>query len=325
MCLNKHCGLLMVGRMPRQLLYLSDSDVRQFLPEPLEAVRLANEALRAIASGAAILRHDAIRPVPETGFSAIYGALRQDGSWIAGQKWVSEAVAGIAATLLISDGATGELHTIMDARNLTGLRTAAVSGACIAALGRQGPVALVGTGLQCRWHLRILEALGWREVRLTFRRRESGQSVVAWAREHVPLIEIELADSAQQALRGAPVVITMVTRGARGADIPASWLAPDALVLPVDFADCIGAEAAAAAATLAADDPVHYGHARADGRLPGYPPAHRSTGEVLSKPPSGGLIVIQNLGNSAADLAIGSKVREAAEEAGAGMSLRTGD
>jgi len=310
----------MPGGMARPL-YLNDAVVSQSLPDPALAVQLVDTALRAIAGGEALLRHDVIRPVPGVGFSAIFGAVRGD-RWLAGQKWVAETIAGVAATLILNDGATGALECVMDARALTGLRTAAVSGACIAALARDdGPTAIIGTGLQCRWHLRVLAALGRRRATIAFRRAESAAAVRAWAAEAVPDMDLTFTDSIEQAVRGASIIVSMVTRGATGTRIAPGWIAPNALLLPVDFAHCIGGDVASGATVCAADDLANYRHERDLGELPGYPDAGVATGTLLAAGRPDGLIVIQNMGNAACDLAIAAAVLSAARAVGAGIAL----
>jgi len=301
------------------LRYLSDDTVERYAPGPGEAVPLAAEALRAIARNSAELGHCVLRPDDRIAFGSMAGVMREPRR--AGMKWVAESrAAGVTGTILLNDTETGQLTGIVGATFLTGLRTAAVSGACIEALGNDGPVALVGTGLQARSHLRVVDALGRRDVRVAYRRRESADSIVAWAREHVPAVRIVPVDNIRAALEDAPVVITMVTYGSF-APIDPAWLREDALVLPVDLAHCVGADVARTADLIAADDPANYEHMRRANVLAGYPPAQMPSGAALDATRPAGRIVIQNLGNAAGDLMLASATLEAAIAAGAGVEL----
>lgn len=301
------------------LLYLSESTVERFAPEPREAIALASEALRAIARNSARLGHSVLRPSDGIAFGSMAGVIREPPR--AGMKWVAEsAAAGVTGTILLNDTDTGRLTAIVGATFLTGLRTAAVSGACIEALSDDGPIALVGTGLQARSHLRILDALGRREIRIAYRRRESVEAIVAWAREHVPAVSVAPVDNIRAALRDAAVVVTMVTYGSF-APIEPTWLRTDALVLPVDLAHCVRGDVAATADLIAADDPENYEHVRRADGLPGYPPADMPSGAALDTKRPAGRILIQNLGNAAADLVLATATRDAAIAASAGVEL----
>lgn len=302
--------------------YLSEAEAMAHAPTPLAAVDLVERALRAIASSRVTLAHHVLHPRAHTGLSAIIGIVADGDADLAGQKWVSESpTAGVVAHLFMNDPETGVLTAVLGARGLTGLRTAAVSGACVRALAPDGPVALVGTGLQCRSHLTVLDALGRRDVRIAYRRRESADAVAEWAAIHVPWVRVSFHERAADALAGAGTVITMVTRGATDARIDVDWLRADALVLPVDFAHCIESGVAHTAELVATDHPQTYAEVHAHGGLPGYPRDVQATGAALDWRRRGGRIVIQNLGNAAGDLLIGEAVLNAARARGVGRAL----
>lgn len=304
---------------PVTIRYLSEGSAEQFAPAPREAVALATDALRAIARDSAVLGHCVLRPHERLAFGSMAGVILEPRR--AGVKWVAESRgAGVTGTILLNDTETGRLTGIVGATFLTGLRTAAVSGACIQALGGDGPVAVVGTGLQARSHLRVLDALGRRDVRIAYRRRESADSIVAWAREHVPALRLAPVDNIRAAVADAAVVITMVTYGS-SAPIDSTWLRADALVLPVDLAHCVRADIATTADLIAADDPANYEHMRQGDVLSGYPPAHMATGAALDAERPTGRLVIQNLGNAAGDLVLATATLDAAVAAGAATEL----
>jgi ornithine cyclodeaminase/alanine dehydrogenase-like protein (mu-crystallin family) len=313
---------MIFGISPASITYLTGAEVRRFMPASRDAVGLVREALVAIAEGRATLGHGVVRPRPDFGLSSIVGVVAVPGGELVGQKWVTESAAhGVVALLMMNDPVTGAVHTLMDARALTGLRTAAVSGACVEALGLPGVAAIVGTGLQCRMHILVLEALGWREIRVAYRRRESADAIAAWAAAEAPHVALTLTPSIEACVRGASIVVTAVTRGATGAAVAHEWLRHDALVLPVDFTHCIGAETAHAAALIATDHPDTYREVRDHGGLPGYPDPHMATGVAIARPRPAGMIVIQNIGNGACDLVIAEHVRRAAQAAGAGVTF----
>jgi alanine dehydrogenase len=109
------------------------------------------------------------------------------------------------ATILLFKPETGEPLATMDGRLITEVRTAAVSAVATQHLARSDAsvLAIIGSGVQARSHL---EALGmvrdFREVRVW-----SPHRAQAFAREH----DVHAAASAEEAVRGADVVVTATT------------------------------------------------------------------------------------------------------------------
>ena len=308
------------GDVRASFLYLSEADVESCAPDPLSAVELAADALRAVGRGDVQLGHDGVRSRPTTGFSAMTGFVPDAD--LVGLKWVSEsASAGVFATVAVNDPEEGGLRAVLGGRYLTGLRTAAVSGACVRALAAPGPIAIVGTGLQARTHLVVLEALGRRDIRIAYRTRSSAEALARWAGEAVPMLHLELHESSDDAVRDAAAVITMVTRGSTTGRVEPSALPEDALLLPIDFAHCIDGSVAASAALLAADDVHAYEEFRSRGELPGYPPTTRATGLALDAERPPGRAVVVNVGNAAGDLFLSRAVLETANDRGIGVEL----
>jgi len=151
--------------------YLSEAEVERARPTVREGIDLARLALVALAEGRAQLPP---KPsvYPRTGaFSNVMPAYVEDvghGDQL-GLKWVSvyneNAARGlpiINGIVLICHTDTGLPRTLMAAGFLTGIRTAAVSGACLEALAPAdvGHVAITGAGVQTRSHLEICEELG---------------------------------------------------------------------------------------------------------------------------------------------------------------------
>ena len=212
----------------------------------------------------------------------------------------------------------------MSAAALTAARTAAVSGACVAALASPGaPVGFTGAGVQARSHLRVLEALGHLDVTVYARRPEARAELLGWAADHVPKVALRVTGDVREAVQGRPVVITALSIGLSGAELEPGWVDADALVLPLDYASSVG-PALASGAVLAADHVPQFEAVRAAGTLGDYPQASRWTGELLDAPRPVGRIVCQNLGNGLADLVVAAAVADAAQMRGAGQLLVTG-
>lgn len=309
--------------------YLTDADVVRLLPSPRECVDLAAEALTALADGRAeVPPKPAVHTLPGTFSNAMPAALPDRN--LLGCKWISifpdnpaRGLPTASGLMVVNDGETGMPVCIMPAGELTAARTAAVTGACVRALAPAGGhAAITGAGVQTRSHLRVLEALGQREVVVYARRPEARLELKAWAARETPALALHLVDGAQAAVEGAGVVITALSIGVEGAGLDPSWPAPDAVLLPLDYATSVGA-ALARGSLLAADDVTQFEAMRALGRLGDYPAPTAWTGELLTGERPAGLVVCQNLGNGLSDLVVADAVARNAERSGAGQLLET--
>lgn len=223
--------------------------------------------------------------------------------------------------MILSDARTGETRALMGAAALTAQRTAAVSGACLDALGdRSSPVAFLGAGVQARSHLLVLEALGYAETRVYARRPEAREDLSAWAAEAVPTLRLEVTDDPRAAVEGAGTVITGLSIGLRGHELDPGWVRDDALLLPLDYASSVGSRLARDA-TLVSDD-VEQLAAVAPAKLAAdYPPATGWTGDAIRQPRPAGRLVSQNLGIAATDVVFAAYVADLAEEQWVGTVL----
>jgi alanine dehydrogenase len=124
------------------------------------------------------------------------------------------------ATILLFEPETGEPLVIMDGRLITEVRTAAVSAVATDHLARGGAsvLAIIGSGVQARSHLEALRLVReFREVRVWSPRRAA-----AFAEEH----GVDAAASAEEAVRGADVVVTATTSPTPV--LSGEWLSPGA-------------------------------------------------------------------------------------------------
>jgi alanine dehydrogenase len=124
------------------------------------------------------------------------------------------------ATILLFKPETGEPLVTMDGRLITEVRTAAVSAVATGRLARPDAsvLAIIGSGVQARSHLEALSLVrGFREIRVWSPRRAA-----AFAEEHGVLA----ATSAEEAVRGADVVVTATT--STTPVLAGEWLSPGA-------------------------------------------------------------------------------------------------
>lgn len=131
--------------------------------------------------------------------------------------------------ILLFEPEHGALLAMVDATSVTAIRTAAVSALATRLLARDdaGDLALIGTGVQARTHLEAMAVVRrLRRVRAWSRDQAHVAAFIDFARERG--FDVEAADSAETAVRGADLVCT-VTSSTQPV-LQGDWLAPGAHV-----------------------------------------------------------------------------------------------
>lgn len=200
-----------------------------------ECMDVMAEALKTLARGDAILPLRPVMWLPKR-----VGALGMMPGYLGniermGLKIVSvfpgnqgtEYDSHIGAVLLY-ETKHGQLLAIMDASEITAIRTAAVSGVATRLLAREdaGDLALLGSGVQARSHLQAMRiARNVRRVRVWSRNPDHAQQFARRESERHG-IQIEPARTAQEAVAGADIICT--TTSAPEPILMGDWLAPGA-------------------------------------------------------------------------------------------------
>jgi len=217
------------------VLVLAHADVEQLLPMD-ECIGVMADALAALANGQVHqpLR-TVVRPPGAAGFMAMMPAYRFGEHAAFGMKAVSVFSGNTARGLDAHQGAvmllsaeTGELLALMNASAVTAIRTAAVSAVATQALARQDAtdLAIVGAGVQARWHLAAMAAVRpIRRVRVASRDFERARAFAAEMGFHV-LAPIDAVDSAELAVEGADIIVTATT--ANEPVLKREWIIPGA-------------------------------------------------------------------------------------------------
>jgi ornithine cyclodeaminase len=107
-------------------------------------------------------------------------------------------------TVTLFDGETGEVRALLNASAVTAIRTAAVSGVATRLLAREDAreLAILGAGVQARTHVQAMRAVRpFERIRVHSRTRDHAEE---FARE----VGAEVTPSAEEAVRGADVVVT---------------------------------------------------------------------------------------------------------------------
>jgi alanine dehydrogenase len=173
-----------------------------------EVIPIMEHALAAFSSGTVVQPVRTMLPVAEhRGFLGLMPAYTGEAL---GVKLVAfyphnTDVPTHHATILLFKPETGEPLASMDGRLITEVRTAAVSAVATDQLARSDAsvLAIIGSGVQARSHLEALRLVrNFREVRVWSPRRAK-----EFAQEH----GVDAAASAEEAVRGADVVVTATT------------------------------------------------------------------------------------------------------------------
>lgn len=335
--------------MDDAILYLSGADVTLAMPPIAERLALAERALTALVADAELPPKIGVHPRPEGSFAhAMPASLRPvDGEAagagdLLGIKWVSGfpanravGLAPIHALVVLNDPATGRPMAIMDGGPITADRTAAVSGVVVRQWappveGRPPRATIVGAGVQGGSHAAMLGHVLPGAVITIHDRHPERAAALAQAAATMPGVAsargAPTGMSAAEAMSGADVVITAVTFAAPGERQPMTpaWLAPDALLVAVDYAAMCSAAVARDAALFLTDERGQFLANRDAGQFDGFPDPVATIGEAIlagiRRSPTGRVVAVP-LGIGLADVVFAAAIVERARLAGLGVIL----
>ncbi len=215
-----------------EVLVADAASVRRLLPMD-RCIEVMEEALSALARRRSVnpLRSVLHLPFGDGALAVMPGA--QEAPPAFGVKVISLFPGNRAAGLETHQGVVmlfehehGRLVALVDAGEVTAVRTAAVSGAATRALARPDAddLAILGSGTQARTHLEAMLAV--RPVRRVRAWSPTRQRLEAFAAEATERhgIEVEAVDKPRVAVEGASLVCTV--SGARQPIVHGEWLAP---------------------------------------------------------------------------------------------------
>jgi ornithine cyclodeaminase/alanine dehydrogenase len=257
---------------------------------------------------------------------------------LVGMKWVGgfatnneKAIPALNALVVVNDPDTGVPVAIMDGGPITAQRTAAVSGIAIrlfapATGGRPARVAVIGAGVQGRSHLPVLgDQLAGAEVAIYDRHPERAEALAQQARRTDGIGSARTAASARGAIEAADVVLTMASFTSREKRqvLTPDWLAPEALLIAVDYATYCSALTAAEASLFVVDHREQFLANRDVGNFDDYPDPAMTLGEAIiaGAPRPSGRVVVTHLGVGLADLVFADAVLARAAASGLGVDL----
>jgi ornithine cyclodeaminase/alanine dehydrogenase-like protein (mu-crystallin family) len=324
------------------LRYLTAADVVAAMPPLAERLVLAERTMTALVADAELPPKVAIHPRPDGSFvhampAYLRGGATDGGDDRVGMKWVAgfatnneAGLPAINALVVLNDARTGLPVAILDGGPITAQRTAAVSGVAIArfapAVGdRAVRVGLIGAGVQGRSHLPVIgHVLAGADVALFDRDPERAAALAEVARGVEGIGAVRVAETARQTVDGADVVVTAASFGPVRQVMTEDWLAPDALVVPVDYATYCSAAVARSAALFLVDERGQFLANRDAGLFEDYPDPAATLGEAIlagTARPAAGRVVVTHLGVGLADVVFADAIVERAVAAGLGIEL----
>lgn len=217
-----------------KVLIVNQHEVAQLLPMP-QCIEVMAEALRTLAEGKAILplRQVVVLPGKEAALASMPAYSRTLDA--IGVKVIT-VFPGNRGTqydshqgaVLLFEAEHGSLRAIVDASEVTAIRTAAVSAVATRLLAREdaGDLAILGCGVQARTHLEaMLQVRKIRRIRVWSRTPEHARAFAAReSKRHA--VEIEPTSSARGAVRGADIICT--TTSSREPVLKGDWVSPGA-------------------------------------------------------------------------------------------------
>ena len=337
--------------MVEPIRYLSAEDVLAAMPPVDERLALAERTMTALVTDAELPPKIGVHPRQGGSFAhAMPAALvpRHETGGTAdllGIKWVtgfsenrSHGLPAIHAVVVLSDPTTGVPRAILDGGPITAERTAAVSGVAIARFGpiaaatagaadHQARVTIIGAGVQGHSHLEVVgHVLPGAALTIVDHHPDRAEALAEAARATRGIASAATTADAQAATHDADVVITAAsfTEPSRRQAMDGSWIAPDALVVAVDYATMVAASIAREAALFLVDDRGQFLANRDAGQFDDYPDPAATLGEAIldgtPRPPSG-RVVVTHLGVGLADVVFGDAIVRRAETAGLGLLL----
>ena len=230
-----------------QALIVNQREVPELLPMQ-ECIDVMADALTALTRGDAVMPLRGMAGLPsQVGLLAWMPSLLP-GAGVMGIKVISvfpnegtdfESHQG---AVLLFEAEHGRLLAIVDASEVTAIRTAAVSGLATRVLARADAedLAILGSGTQARTHLEaMMVARNVRRVRVWSRTREHAERF-AESESGRHGVSVEVSATAQDAVEGAAIVCSVTS--ATEPVLQGRWLSPGAHVNAVGFSGPVGRE-----------------------------------------------------------------------------------
>jgi alanine dehydrogenase len=309
-----------------------------------ECIDVMADALSALTRGDSVMPLRGMSGMPERAGLLAWMPSMLPASNVMGIKVISvfpnegTELESHQGAVLLFEAERGQLLAVVDASEVTAIRTAAVSGLAtrLLALPDADDLAILGSGTQAGTHLEAMTAVrAIRRVRV-WSRDPAHASSFAETQSARRGVTVEVCSSARDAVEGASIVCT--TTSATQPVLEGRWLAPGAHVNAVGFAGPTGRELdseAVAKGRLFADrresiqnEAGDFLLAKQDGAV-GDDHVAGEIGEVLLGRVEGRtdpdqLTIFESLGLAIEDLAAANHIYQRAQETGKGTWVELG-
>jgi len=326
-----------------EVLIVNQHEVPELLPME-ECIDVMAHALTALALGDAVMPLRGMAGMPERAGLLAWMPSLLPGAEVMGIKVISvfpnegTELESHQGAVLLFEAKRGQLLAIVDASEVTAIRTAAVSGVATRLLAREDAddLAILGSGTQARTHLQAMTAV--RDIHRVRVWSRDPQHARAFAESQARSggISVEVSATAKEAVEGASIICT--TTSATEPVLQGRWLSPGAHVNAVGFAGPTGRELdaeAVARGRLFADrresiqnEAGDFLLAKKEGAV-GDDHVAGEIGEVLLGKVAGRtspeeITIFESLGLAIEDLAAVNHIYRRAEETGKGTRVELG-
>ena len=218
-----------------KILILSCTQIRELLPMR-ECIELMADALAALARGEVFQPLRTItRPPDAHGLLGLMPAYRSGEHGAFGLKAIcvfpgnpGQGKDAHQGAVMLFSRETGELLALMNASEITAIRTAAVSAVATRLLAREDAevLGIIGAGVQARTHLTALECVRpIKEARVACRNIEHAQQLAQEMQFSFPIKPVR---TNEEAVRGADLIVTATS--SLEPVINKDWISPGAHV-----------------------------------------------------------------------------------------------
>jgi ornithine cyclodeaminase/alanine dehydrogenase-like protein (mu-crystallin family) len=326
-----------------EVLIVNQREVPELLPMG-ECIDVMADALTALTRGDSVMPLRGMAGLPDQAGLLAWMPSLLPGAGVMGVKVISvfpnegTDIESHQGAVLLFEAEHGRLLAIVDASEVTAIRTAAVSGLATRLLAREDAddLAILGSGTQARTHLQAMMVV--RDVRrVRVWSRSPGRAESFAENESARRgIQVEVSATAHDAVDGAGIVCT--TTSSTEPVLEGHWLAPGAHVNAVGFSGPTGRELDTEAilqARLFADRRESILNEAGDFLIPrsegmvGDDHVAGELGEVLLGKVGGrgspeDITVFESLGLAIEDLAAVSHIYRRAQETGKGTRVELG-
>jgi ornithine cyclodeaminase len=329
---------------PIYLAYLNRLDVEELKLTDEEILAAIESSLASQGRGEAVIEPRVhLEPGVANGhFNVLRGAIKAPVD-AAGVKVVGDFVENYKqdlpselAVLLLFDPRTGVPRAILDASEITDMRTGAVTAIGAKYLARRGSKILAHIGARgtAYWNVRLLDRLfDFEEIRVHSRRPESRESFAGRLSRELNKRVVATADW-QSCVEGADIVVEASRLNEPAVMLKTEWIRPGALVVPYGTMSAVELSLTEIMSKVVVDDwgqckSGKFGSLRAHvetGRLSDAT-LHAELGQIVAglrpgRESDAETILFWHRGLSLSDIALGHAMLQKAERLGIGQRLR---